>query len=656
MMKLSNRVKMIWMSLPIAKKIFLIIGGIVGIVVITTIISTFLFFSVTRTYYQVMKEQDTWFSQQEIKNMIFERMNAVLLYLSTGNEEYRILFEESANSARKIEEYLLERTPDSERMEVERFINKSQDWEFILRNKIIPVYTLGNTEDAWKTMTEDAEPRALALVEAVQTFTDRKEREIRELAYHTIQDGRMVLFIGNILGITTILVAILLGWIFINSMTKPIMKLHRGTRRLAAGNLDYKVPVSGKDELGQLGDAFNRMGQQLKQLIEELNHKNIVLRQESRKAQEANRLKSEFLATISHEFRTPLNGIIGFSEVLQEGYTGPLNAKQQQYVAHILDNGKHLLSLINDVLDLSKIEAGKMQIELSPIEIEPFFSRSLTIIQERAKSQHISLTYLNNSRIKEIWADPIRLRQIMNNLLSNAIKFTPPGGEITLRLDNDGDNLIVSVMDTGIGIQKESLDKIFLPFYQDEGQLDRRFEGTGLGLTLTKRLVHLHGGTITVNSEIGKGSIFTFTIPLVPPNDPTHAGIYSPNEMTNREVASNSRLIWIIGEKRDFLPAMIAELEKEFPVQQMGIDSVEEYWETMEQPPFCVFLVYDKEIAVEEWLKLEWLKWLQNVDVPIFIITDETLSLREKAPLFRMAREIILPEYESVKERIDQLQ
>jgi PAS domain S-box-containing protein len=236
-----------------------------------------------------------------------------------------------------------------------------------------------------------------------------------------------------------------------------------------------------------------------------------------RAAELANQVKSEFLASMSHELRTPLNAIIGFSQVLQEQYFGDLNEKQKEYVGDVLESGQHLLSLINDILDLSKIEAGKMELELSRVKIKDLLENSLIMIKEKALKHCISLDIHNKGDLEglEIMADERRLKQVMFNLLSNAIKFTPDGGALAIEGRKDGKEFIISVSDTGIGIASREQEKIFEDFYQARGRIQDKTPGTGLGLPITKRIVEMHGGRIWVESEgLGKGSRFTFTIPI----------------------------------------------------------------------------------------------------------------------------------------------
>lgn len=231
----------------------------------------------------------------------------------------------------------------------------------------------------------------------------------------------------------------------------------------------------------------------------------------------ANQAKSDFLANMSHELRTPLNAIIGFSEVLQDQYFGKLNEKQAEYLKDILESGRHLLSLINDILDLSKVEAGKAELELAPVNIKSLLENSLIMIKEKAAKHGIGLEIQVPEELAdlEIQADERKLKQVMFNLLSNAVKFTPDGGNITVEAGKEQEELTLSVADTGIGIALNDQKKLFEEFYQVKGGKTGKTPGTGLGLALSKRFVELHGGRIRMESKgEGKGSRFSFTLPL----------------------------------------------------------------------------------------------------------------------------------------------
>jgi PAS domain S-box-containing protein len=234
----------------------------------------------------------------------------------------------------------------------------------------------------------------------------------------------------------------------------------------------------------------------------------------------ATRLKDEFLANMSHELRTPMNAILGMSEILQEQVFGTLNERQLKHVGTIERSGEHLLSLINDILDVSKISAGKLELNISDVNMAALCQSSLVFVKQPAHDKQIQLEVQLPPGFVQLAVDERRMRQVLINLLNNAVKFTPVGGRVTLRVtqlksETDGDGLELAVIDTGIGIASADQQKLFQPFIQLDSSLNRQYEGTGLGLTLVKQIVELHGGTISLESEIGQGSCFTVRLPHI---------------------------------------------------------------------------------------------------------------------------------------------
>ena len=277
-----------------------------------------------------------------------------------------------------------------------------------------------------------------------------------------------------------------------------------------------------------LGVALDNLRQytDLKLLAERLRSSSEEIAVKNRQLEEASSMKSEFLANMSHELRTPLNAIIGFSEVLKDGLLGELPTQQKEYVNDIFTSGSHLLSLINDILDLSKVEAGKMKLELEPLQPTTLVQASLQVVREKAMAHRIRLvTEIANgvAELGDIWLDERKAKQILYNLLSNAVKFTPDGGEVRIAARRVGREAVpnggfeqyleLTVTDTGIGISIANQAKLFQPFTQIDSKLARRYEGTGLGLVMVKRLTELHGGAVALQSVPEKGSTFTVWLP-----------------------------------------------------------------------------------------------------------------------------------------------
>jgi signal transduction histidine kinase len=299
--------------------------------------------------------------------------------------------------------------------------------------------------------------------------------------------------------------ALTLGFAISWSLIGAVKAMDVGLAHITAGDFSRQVDIPNRDELGALAANLNRMNEELGRLYREL--------------EAASRHKSEFLANMSHELRTPLNAIIGFSEVLDDRMFGELNEKQAEYVRVVLNSGRHLLSLINDILDLSKVEAGRMELELGSFSLRLALENALTLIHDRAARHGLRVELTVDETLGDVVGDERKLKQVLLNLLSNAVKFTPDGGRIEVRAMPADGTVEVSVTDDGVGIAPEDQEAIFEEFRQVGTDYARKREGTGLGLALARKFVELHGGRLWVKSEIGRGSTFTFTIPTT-----RHAG------------------------------------------------------------------------------------------------------------------------------------
>lgn len=259
-------------------------------------------------------------------------------------------------------------------------------------------------------------------------------------------------------------------------------------------------------------EAMERYSEELAQKVKE---RTAELEEAQKTAVAANKAKSEFLANISHELRTPLNSIIGFSEVMKDGMAGPLTADQREYLNDIWQSGKHLLRLINDILDLSKIEAGMMELELGEISLKELLEGCLFMFREKALRHGIQLQteIPEEAAALTVIGDERKIKQVVLNLVANALKFSPEGGAVGVTAELREGGVLISVWDRGIGIAQDDLDKLFLPFKQLDTALTKKYEGTGLGLYLSRKIVELHGGRIWAESRQGAGSTFSFTIP-----------------------------------------------------------------------------------------------------------------------------------------------
>jgi signal transduction histidine kinase len=334
-------------------------------------------------------------------------------------------------------------------------------------------------------------------------FVEQPEREAMAPVYSSAL-RTILMFVGGIA------VALGASYLLARRLSGPILAVQEGAAKLAAGALETRIHVKTGDEVEALAEEFNRMAAQLQELYTGLERK--VL-EKTAELEAANRHKSEFLANMSHELRTPLNAIIGFSDVMLNGMAGPMSEDQKEFAADIRDSGKHLLTLINDILDLSKIEAGRMELDVARFDLRAAVDNCATLIRERVLRHRLVLRCAPATMPSHWVADERKLKQVLINLLSNAVKFTPPGGEITVEAREEGDALALCVADTGVGIAREDQEAIFHEFHQLRAAGIARQEGTGLGLALSRRLVELHGGTLTVASEPGRGSRFTARFP-----------------------------------------------------------------------------------------------------------------------------------------------
>ena len=327
----------------------------------------------------------------------------------------------------------------------------------------------------------------------------------------------------TLLLVAFLLLAIATSIMLARRLVRPIESIQAAAAKIGSGSLDQRIEIRSSDELGALAEEFNRMAarlqesysgleQKVEERTRELETALSELDEKSHELETTSRHKSEFLANMSHELRTPLNAILGFSQVLRERLFGEVNEKQKEYLDDILSSGNHLLSLINDVLDLSKVEAGQIELEVAQFSMQDALERGVVMVRGRATNDGVSIALAPYSGVDLVEGDERRISQVIFNLLSNAVKFTPAGGTVDVRAGQVDGEVRVAVADTGPGVAPEDHKRIFEEFQQTAAGVEQR-EGTGLGLALSKRLIELHGGRIWVDSELGKGSTFVFALP-----------------------------------------------------------------------------------------------------------------------------------------------
>jgi signal transduction histidine kinase len=365
--------------------------------------------------------------------------------------------------------------------------------------QVVELIRAGKVAEGHAMQRDRASPLAERLARQMNELVNRAEAEM--LASIDTSRGAYLSSRWTVIGfaVGSSALAMLLGFAISQSLIVPVKQINQRLGEIAAGDFSRNVDIANRDELGSLAANVNRMNGELRRVYEQLEAVNLH--------------KSQFLANMSHELRTPLNAIIGFSEVLHERMFGELNAKQAEYVQDIYTSGRHLLALINDILDLAKIDSGRVELERSRFDLRLAIDNAVTLVRERAQRHGIALEVDAADSLGEIHADERKVKQILLNLLSNALKFTPDGGRVAVAAKRADGAAEISVADTGIGIAAADQELIFEEFRQAQAKPGQAREGTGLGLALTRKFVEMHGGRISVESEPGKGATFTFTLP-----------------------------------------------------------------------------------------------------------------------------------------------
>ena len=439
--------------------------------------------------------------------MTFMR-NALLLRDDATIES---LFRES-NRFREIFDRLEETAAPAQRETIQR-IRMTQDGVMATVARIAALIRDGKADEAMALHLDRGDPQYREIATLVTRVVRAEEAGMGRLRENVEATYRRALLVTGGFAAASIVLALMLGFVISWSFILPVREAEGFLGQVAKGDFSGTIAVPNRDEFGALARRMNDMSRELHQLYDEQRRVAQQLRGLNAELAAASRAKSNFLASMSHELRTPLNAILGFTEMIRDGLYGELPAEVQEPVADIHTCGQQLLGLINNVLDLSKIEAGHMELALGEYLVEDVVNTVKLSLRSLAVTRGVDLVTTVAPDLPLGLGDGKRLTQCLMNLTGNALKFTQQG-RVEIRVERHGEALLFAVSDTGIGIPADQIGSIFEEFRQADATISRDFGGTGLGLSITRKLVELHGGRIWVESEEGKGSTFSFSIPI----------------------------------------------------------------------------------------------------------------------------------------------
>ncbi len=371
----------------------------------------------------------------------------------------------------------------------------------------------GKVDAAMALQLNKEYPLYLQIEGLVNQVVKREQQKMDSLRASVAATNRRTLIIMAGFVASSIALAALLGFVISWSFILPVQEAHGFVTQVAKGNFEARINVPNRDEFGALADRMNQMSGELRTLYANQQQAARELQSLNERLQQASNAKSEFLANMSHELRTPMNAILGFVEMLLDDIYGEIPPQLKEPLMDVQVNGKHLLNLINDVLDLSKIEAGRMELALAEYSVQDIVDTLKSSLHSLAREKGLEFVAAAQENIPLACGDGKRITQCLTNLAGNALKFTKQG-RVEVWVERKRDLLQYRVSDTGIGIPKDQIENVFAEFRQVDATITREFGGTGLGLSITKKFVEMHGGRIWVESELGKGSTFFFEIPL----------------------------------------------------------------------------------------------------------------------------------------------
>jgi signal transduction histidine kinase len=449
---------------------------------------------------------------QEIQHALALQMNFTAMALLLRDEATiaNILRENNRfnNTLARLEEF----ARPEERELIQR-IRAAQELALTTVADIANLVRDGRVDAAMVLQLNKEYPLYLQIEGLVDQVVKREQQKMDSLRGSVAATNRRSLIIMAGFVASSIALAALLGFVISWSFILPVQEAHGFVTQVAKGNFEATINVPNRDEFGALADRMNQMSRELRTLYAKQQEAARELQSLNERLQQASNAKSEFLANMSHELRTPMNAILGFVEMLLDDIYGKVPPELREPLVDIQVNGKHLLNLINDVLDLSKIEAGRMELALAEYSVQDIVDTLKASLHSLAREKGLEFVAAAQEDIPLACGDGKRITQCLTNLAGNALKFTKQG-RVEVWVERQGDNLLYRVSDTGIGIPQNELENIFGEFQQVDTAITREFSGTGLGLNITKKFVEMHGGRIWVESELGKGSTFFFSIPL----------------------------------------------------------------------------------------------------------------------------------------------
>jgi signal transduction histidine kinase len=451
-------------------------------------------------------------ASRQIEHALAMQMNFIAMALLLKNEDTIANFLRENNRFNDMLARLEDAAPPEEEQMIQR-IRTAQDEILTTVADIANLIRDGKVDEAMTLQLQNGYPQYQQIERLVNQVVKTEEDKMVTLSkIVTAAHMRALILIGVFVG-TSILLALLLGFVISWSFILPVQEAQGFLGQVAQGDFSTTIDVPNRDEFGSLAARMNQMSRELHRLYTDQRQAAQQLQTLNAELERASKAKSDFLASMSHELRTPLNSILGYTELIQDEIYGEVPAKIRDVLERVQQSGRHLLGLINDVLDLSKIEAGRM--ELSPTEyaVPDVVETVSSSLRSLATENGLEFVAGAQADLPAAFGDAQRIAQCLMNLAGNALKFTKQG-RVEIWVERQGETLVYRVADTGTGIPQDQLESIFAEFRQADSNISREFGGTGLGLSITKKFVEMHGGRIWAESEVGKGSTFFFSIPL----------------------------------------------------------------------------------------------------------------------------------------------